>query len=175
MQVKCFCKYDPQKQFENSVLYLASCFCSYACVFAFHYNLSILLGLCLIWMPFIICHGRSKVENLCLMLFCILLCSELSSTSWWLLNLPLPTILSLELQSHLLSHPLGIFMWLSYISPNMSCLKLNSFSILCPQSNCSLFSVEPFHWLYYHSPSSFRTLRKIFHVSKVNSLVLFIF
>lgn len=175
MQVKCFCKYDPQKQFENSVLYMASCFCSYACVFAFHYNLSILLGLYLIWMPFIICHGRSKVENLCLMLFCILLCSELSSTSWWLLNFCHYPQSFLWNCSHLLSHPLGIFMWLSNISPNMSCLKLNSFSILCPQPNCSLFSAVPFHWLYYHSPSSFITLRKIFHVSKVSSLVLFIF
>ena len=85
------------------------------------------------------------------------------------------TILSLELQSHLLSHPQGMFTWLSYSCPNVSCLKLNSFSTLFPQPNCSLFSVVHFHWLYYHSPSSFRTLRIRFHVSKVESLVLFIF
>lgn len=52
---------------------------------AFCYNLGICLGICLIWMPLIICRGRSKVENLCLRLFCILLCSELSpqvDASW---------------------------------------------------------------------------------------------
>lgn len=153
--------------------YLASCFCS--CMWICFSLQSVYTGICLIWMPLIICRGRSKVENLCLRLFCILLCSELSPTSWCLLNF---------------CHYPQSFLWTSesFIKPPTGHLYVDVLQLpkrvmfetelifcLIPPTQLLFIQCIHFHWLYYHSPRSFRTLRIRFHVSKVNSLVLFIF
>lgn len=177
MQVKCSCKYVLYKQFGNSVVYLASYFCSYMCVCVWFSlqseytprNMSHMNAIHhLSWQKQ---RWKPLLEAISYTFVWLTFSHKLMTPEF----LSSPTILSLELQTYLLSHPPGIFMWMSYSSPNTSCLKLNSFSILFPQPNCSFFSVvHHFHRLYYQSPSSLRTLRIIFHVSQVNSLVLFI-
>lgn len=109
----------------------------FTCVFGFPYHLSVLLGVCLIWMPFVICHDGRKVEHHCSRICCVLLCGFLPRVYDPELLLS-PVILSLDLQTHLFSPHLASLCGCP-TGPHTSYLKLSSVSILYSQPNCSCF------------------------------------